>query len=63
MISDYEGFKARLNYSIQNSNLDVGAIYYILKDTINEVEKLYYAQLNKEALEHSKADNTEQTEE
>lgn len=50
MITNYENFKQSINNSIQNSGLDVGAIYYVLKDFINIVEKLYYAQLNSEAL-------------
>ena len=51
MIKDYQLFKEKLTYDIQHSNLDIGAIYFILKNTFIEIEALYYAQINKEMLE------------
>lgn len=50
MIRNYQIFKEKINYVIQNSNLNIGAVYFILKDIFNEVEKTYYSQLNKECL-------------
>lgn len=51
MIKDYQLFKEKITYDIQHSNLDIGAIYFILKNTLIEIEALYYAQINKEMLE------------
>lgn len=53
MIKKYQIFKEKINYVIQNSGLDIGAVYFILKDTFSEIENLYYAQLNKECLEEA----------
>lgn len=57
MVKDYQIFKETINNTISNSGLDVGVVYYILKDTFREVENLYYAQINKELMEESKSDN------
>ena len=53
MIKDYEIFKEKIDYAIQNSNLDIGAIYFILKNTLINVEARYYSEINKELLENS----------
>lgn len=53
MIRNYQLFKEKINYVIQNSSLDIGIVYFILKDIFFEIEKLYYAQLNKECLEEA----------
>ena len=53
MIKKYQIFKETINNVIQNSKLDIGAVYFILKDTFLEVERTYYAQLNKECLEEA----------
>lgn len=53
MIKKYQIFKEKINYIIQNSNLDIGAVYFILKDIFGEVEKTYYAQLNEECLKEA----------
>ncbi len=53
MIRNYQLFKEKINYVIQNSGLDIGAVYFILKDIYSEIEKLYYAQINKECLEEA----------
>lgn len=37
----YELLKQQLIYTIQNSGLDIGAAFFILKDVFNEVEALY----------------------
>lgn len=54
MIRNYQLFKEKINYVIQNSELDIGAVYFILKDIFGEIEKLYYAQLNNECMEEAK---------
>lgn len=37
----YDIFYKTLMSVIQNSGLDVGAVYFILKDILHEIEKLY----------------------
>ena len=53
MIKDYQFFKETLNQAIKNSNLDIGAVYFILKNTMIEIEALYYNQINKELMEEA----------
>lgn len=53
MIKNYQIFKESINKIIQNSGLDIGAVYFILKDTFREIETLYYARLNKELMEET----------
>ena len=53
MIKNYQIFKEKISYVIKNSGLDIGAVYFILKDIFNDIEKLYYAQINKECLEEA----------
>jgi hypothetical protein len=50
MIKNYQILKEQINYSIENSGLDIGAAYFIMKDIMNNLEHLYYAQVNKECL-------------
>lgn len=50
MITKYEFFRQNLKHLIQNSDLDIGIAYFILKDTFKEIEDLYYAALNNETL-------------
>jgi len=54
LIKDYEILKEQINYSIQNCNLDIGAVYFITKDIFHNLEKLYYAQINREYIDESK---------
>ena len=53
MIKNYQILKEQINYAINNSGLDIGAAYFIMKDIINNLEHLYYAQINKECLEEA----------
>jgi len=62
MIKDYQILKETITGSIKNSGLDVGAAYFIMKDVFSELEKIYFAQINKELLEDKKL-NTENMEE
>lgn len=59
MIKKYQLFREKINYVIQNSGLDIGVVYFILKDIFGEIEKLYYNQLNRELLEEAKKINNE----
>lgn len=54
MIKNYQILKEKINYSIKESGLDIGAIYFIMKDIMNNIEHLYYAEINKEFLEESR---------
>lgn len=51
MIKNYQFLKEQINYTIQNSGLDIGAAYFIMKDIMGDLEHSYYAQINKELLE------------
>ena len=59
MVKNYQILKESINNVIQKSNLDIGAIYFILKDIFKEIEVLYYSQINRELMEESIEDNEE----
>ena len=44
-------FKQKIAEDINNSNLTIDAIYYVLKDIFNEVAMLYEQQLQREQSE------------
>lgn len=46
-----ETFRNNLLELINNSQLSLGTIYYILKDIYDEVEKLYYMDVNNQFLQ------------
>ena len=50
----YEIFKTQLETLIQNSNLDIGAVLFVLKDVLHTVEKMYETQIQKELQEQNK---------
>ncbi len=54
MIRNYQILIEQINYAIQNSDLDIGAAYFIVKDVFQTLEKMYYAQINTEFIEESK---------
>lgn len=54
MVKNYQILKEKINYAIKESNLDIGATYFIMKDIMNNIEHLYYAEINKEFLEEAK---------
>ena len=43
-----DNLKSMIVRDINNSNLTIGTIYYILKDVVNEIEKLYTKQAEQE---------------
>ncbi len=59
MIKNYQILKEKINYVIKESGLDIGAAYFIMKDIMNNIEHLYYAQINKEFLEDTKESSPE----
>ena len=60
MIKNYQMLKEQINYVIQNSGLDIGAAYFIMKDIMSNLERLYYAQINKELLDEKETKDKEQ---
>lgn len=62
MIKNYQMLKDSINNSMVNSGLDIGAIYFILKDICQEVEKIYFAQINRELMEEQNQQEIEQQE-
>ena len=50
MIKDYQILKERISRSIEASNLDIGAVYFILKVIMSGIENLYYIQVNSELM-------------
>ena len=63
MIKNYQLLKESINALIQKSGMDIGAVYFILKDVFREIETLYYSQINREIMEESKEENKEIIEE
>lgn len=53
MVKKYQLLKEQISYSISESGLDIGAAYFILKDVMNNLEHLYFAQINKEYLKEA----------
>ena len=63
MIKDYQFLKESITNLLQQSKLDIGIIYFILKDVFKEIETLYYTQINQELIEESNKQNEENEEE
>lgn len=57
MIKNYQILKEQINYTIQNSGLDIGAVFFIMKDIFSDIEKMYYGQINKELLNESEKED------
>ncbi len=53
MTKNYFLFREQVMKIILNSNLNVGAVYYILKDILKEIEFQFIGQVNKELTEES----------
>lgn len=47
---EYEKFYRAVFDLVKTSDLNIGAVYFILKTVLHEVENYYYAQVNKEKL-------------
>lgn len=41
-------FRQQISDIINNANLSIDAVYFVMKDIFGEIEKLYYLQLQKE---------------
>lgn len=66
MNKKYESFRNGVMYVMRTSGLELGAIFYILKDIMREVEEMYSNTLRQEVAEEEhrhqeakKADNPE----
>ena len=51
----YEKFRKALRQVIQSSELDVGVVYFILKDMLYEIEALYLGRIQQEAQSEAQA--------
>ena len=54
MNKKYEAFRNDVMYIMRSSGLDVGAIFYILKDLLREVEEMYSNTLRQEIEEEER---------
>lgn len=59
MTKDYKILRDTLERVIQNSGLNIGAAYFIVKDLMNDLEQLFIAQVNAECLAEAQTENTE----
>ena len=59
MTKDYKILRDTLECVIQNSGLNIGAAYFIVKDLMNDLEQLFMAQVNAECLAEEQVENTE----
>lgn len=63
MIKNYQIFKETIHNIIQTSGLDIGVVYFILKDIFKEIETLYYTQINSELMKESEENINKEKEE
>ena len=63
MTKHYQILKEKVNRTLNESSLDIGAIYFIMKDIMNNIEHLYFAEINKEFMEEAKQNESNSTEE
>lgn len=59
MTKHYQILKEKINRTLNESSLDIGAIYFIMKDIMNNIEHLYFAEINKEFIEEAKQNESE----
>ena len=59
MTKDYKILRDTLERVIQNSGLNIGAAYFIVKDLMNDLEQLFMAQVNAECLAEAQTENAE----
>ena len=49
-----EEYKTKLVELVNESGLPIGAVYFISKNIMSEIEKTYYASINSETIEQTK---------
>ena len=57
MTKIYFLLREQITTIIRNSGLNIGAVYYILKDILRDIELQYISQVNKEFAEETSDDN------
>ena len=57
MTKIYFLLREQITTIIRNSGLNVGAVYYILKDILRDIELQYISQVNKEFAEETSDNN------
>lgn len=62
MTKNYQILRQTLDNVISNSSLDVGGIYFVVKDVFRDVENLYFSKINEEIIEDSKKENIKKEE-
>ena len=60
MNKNYESFRNGIMYIMRTSGLEIGAIFYILKDIIREVEEMYSNTLRQEIAEEERRKQEEE---
>ena len=58
----YQNFVDGIKNLINESNLDIGAVYYILKDIYRDIEILYYKTMANEMRQNIKKEEDDQVE-
>ena len=48
MNRNYESFRNSVVYAMRNSGLEIGAMYYILRDILNDAERTYSSSIQQE---------------
>lgn len=51
MAKEYQIFKNSIKNFINEQKLDIGAIYFVLKDIFRDIEDQYFATINSEIME------------
>lgn len=59
MIKNYEILYQQIKNIIINSELDIGAVYFILKNIFIEIETMYYQQIKIETQQQEKEQGEE----
>ena len=54
MLKDYQVLRETILNVMNNSPLDAGAIFYVFKDIMRDLESTYYAGINTELLKEQK---------
>ena len=55
----YQKFYASMQYLIENSDLEIGAMYFMLRDIVKDIEKSYYSVIAEEINKQNKKEEVE----
>lgn len=56
MNKNYETLRNNVMYTIRTSELELGAIYYIMKDVLNDIERSYSSVIQQEIQAEAQAE-------